>query len=111
MKKIKEVKIGKFRIKMFEKNKSPTGKGFLPEPDDKKYRIVVQHSWKSFKGEWVNQPIWCSPSELRDLANAIDEFKELDGSDTLEGQMGLPEYNLMIRRLKRQMNEVSGDVQ
>jgi hypothetical protein len=70
----KKSRIGKFQISLFHNSRiipADEEKGRLQEREVQWERSCVQFSRK-IQGEWQRQEIWCSPGELRDLANALD---------------------------------------
>ena len=70
----KKSKSGKFQISLFKFDKLiKEGDTISCEIIVDNYRTCIQHSRFSIKYQsWQQQQIWCSPEELRDLANAIE---------------------------------------
>ena len=71
-------KIGRFRVSIWRKKKVFRAKSdFHMEREVEIVRACIQYSsFNQVTRTWNNQSIWCSPQELRDLANLLDRFNE-----------------------------------
>jgi hypothetical protein len=90
-------KKGRFRITLLELTKyfrQPDEADFQPEHVAVEYRVAVQHSRKA-NGEWVNQTIYCTPEEYRDLQAAIREW---EAEDLLSSLLAEDEIRAAIAR-------------
>jgi hypothetical protein len=69
-------KSGRFQISLFKFEKViRNGDTIRSELIVDNIRICVQHSYfNNNTGQWKRQQIWCSPEEIRDLMNAIDNL-------------------------------------
>ena len=78
---IKKVRSGRFQISLwnFRQNFSRGRKESIVyiEKEVEKARACVQFStFNKATGRWQNQSIWCSPEDLRSLADAMDKYDE-----------------------------------
>jgi len=62
---------GKFQISLWESR----------FPNNGAERACIQHSHRNKEKKWVNQRIWCSVDELRDLVQVIDELNQQDNEN------------------------------
>ncbi len=72
----KSRKSGRFQISLFKFEKViRAGDTIRSELIVENIRICLQHSYfNNNTGQWQRQQIWCSPEEIRDLINAIDNL-------------------------------------
>lgn len=72
-----KVRHGHFQITLWERTHiRPARKHYEADRERTIDRICIQRStYKKSTGKWDNQRIWLGPQELRDLANAMDEFE------------------------------------
>jgi hypothetical protein len=83
---IRSSRAGRFKISLLEQTKTygqpENVRDYRPEKTVAETRVVIQHGMKR-NGEWVNQTIFCSASDFRNLQNAIDDFTDAneDGDD------------------------------
>ena len=73
-------RVGRFQIGLWKREKILPARpdGFAIERKVEIERISVQYSrFDRTLQKWENQTIWCHPIELRDLANAMDEWNEV----------------------------------
>ncbi|MBT4483460.1 MAG: hypothetical protein HOC71_07265 [Candidatus Latescibacteria bacterium] len=69
-------KSGRFQISLFKFEKViRNGDTIRSEVIVDNIRVCVQYSkFNNRAGEWQRQQIWCTPEELRDLVDAIDNL-------------------------------------
>ena len=69
-------RIGRFQISLWENQRLTKAKhDYDAEREHNALRACVQHgTFNKTTQTWENQSIWCNPDELRDLANALDQF-------------------------------------
>ena len=76
---------GRFQITLWQRTHvREAKKHYQAETQRTIERICIQRStYDHNTGKWDNQRIWLGPQELRDLANAMDEFEQavLDADD------------------------------
>ena len=83
---IRSSRAGRFKISLLEQTKTfgqpENVRDYRPEKAVAETRVVIQHGMKR-NGDWVNQTIFCSASDFRNLQNAIDDFTDAneDGDD------------------------------
>ncbi|MBT4484088.1 MAG: hypothetical protein HOC71_10485 [Candidatus Latescibacteria bacterium] len=72
----RKTKSGRFQISLFKFEKViRNGDTIRSEVRIDNIRVCVQYSnYNNRAGEWHRQQIWCSPEELRDLVDAIDNL-------------------------------------
>ena len=81
---ISKKRVGRFQISIWKRRKIVPGdeSGFQPEREYDIVRACIQYSrYNKLRGEYDRQQIWCSPIEVRDLGQALDELGEDDGGD------------------------------
>ena len=69
----KKSRVGRFQISLLRKTIIIPAKDECAsmEREIVSERACIQYGVK-VRGKWLNQQIWCSPDELRDLVNALD---------------------------------------
>lgn len=74
----KVVKTGRFQISIWKSNKLIKAKNdFDVEREVEQVRTCVQYSRFNKENQiWNNQRIWCTPHEIRDLAQCLDKLNE-----------------------------------
>jgi hypothetical protein len=74
-----KAKIGRFQISLWRKRRVVAArKHYEAEREYVTERICIQRGrFNGRTNRWENQRIWCNPIELRDLANAMDEFEKM----------------------------------
>ena len=67
---------GRYQISLFKFEKViRNGDSIRSEVRIDNIRVCVQYSnYNNRAGEWQRQQIWCTPEELRDLVDAIDNL-------------------------------------
>ena len=78
---IKKARSGRFQISLwnFQQHMSRGKKESIIyiEQEVERQRACVQFStYNKATGQWQNQSIWCSPEDLRSLAEAMDKYDE-----------------------------------
>jgi hypothetical protein len=74
--------ISTWRIPYLLSNGNPNSTIYIEKQIDVD-RVCIQYSrFNKATHRWVNQQIWCSPEDLRDLAEAVDRLNEEDGSSS-----------------------------
>ena len=70
----KKSKSGRFQISLFKSEKLlRKGDTIRSEVIVDNIRVCIQYSqFRQDINRWERQQIWCTPDEIRDLANAID---------------------------------------
>lgn len=109
-----KAKAGRFRLSLIEITKtfsrSESERDYAPEKEIKEYTVAINHGRKpDGYRDWINQKIWCTTEDFKNLLNAIDEFNELANSPHLEKHLGEIEYKMTLEKLREQMAEVAGD--
>jgi hypothetical protein len=82
---VRSCKAGRFKVTLLEltmTNMEPDEwlRDFKPEPTNVRLRVAIQYSRK-IDGKWVNETIYCTTDDFRNLQNAIDEFTEVERDD------------------------------
>ena len=78
---IKKVKSGRFQISLWNfgqrLSKGRKESIIYIEQEVERQRACIQFStFNKATGRWQNQSIWCSPEDLRSLADAMDKYDE-----------------------------------
>lgn len=78
---IKKARSGRFQISLwnFRQHESKGSKESITylEQDVERGRTCIQFStYSKATNKWQNQSIWCSPQDLRSLADAMDKYDE-----------------------------------
>ena len=70
--------VGRFQLSLWRRKIIiPSRHDWEAEREVERVRACVQYSrYNQATGSWENQSIWCSPEELRDLANVMDKLNE-----------------------------------
>ena len=82
----RKTKSGRFQISLFKFEKViRNGDTIRSEVIIDNIRVCVQYSnYNNKAGEWQRQQIWCTPEELRDLVNAIDNLTLREESELIQ---------------------------
>ena len=83
---IRSSRAGRFKVSLLEQTKTfeqpENVRDFRPEKVIVETRVAIQYGVKR-NGEWVNQTLFCSDQDFRNLQNVIDDFTDAneDGDD------------------------------
>ena len=83
---IRSKRVGRFQVSIWKRRKVvPVKDDFGVEREFDVVRACVQYTrYKRSTGAYESQRIWCSPEELRSLAQVLDELNDVQGGGERE---------------------------
>jgi hypothetical protein len=85
----RKVRVGRFSICLWRRERIIPAGDYSPEKRFDVVRASIQYSRKDRQtGEFVNMTIFCSPHELRELVNCLDELNNVEGGDSPSAEAG-----------------------